>query len=142
MSVRRDWLLQQMGITQYRLRRPQALQGDIVVTIPPATRLLIVASVPPAQSEPLVADVLKSLMLTPQQVFTLTPDQLAMVNDINDCPRWYLGIQATENHKVALLTPALDTLYYDAGAKRALWQQICQYEQHFFTDSRRSIAGV
>ncbi|MCK8377235.1 DNA polymerase III subunit psi, partial [Erwinia amylovora] len=29
MSPRRDWLLQQMGFTQYTLRRPRALQGEI-----------------------------------------------------------------------------------------------------------------
>ncbi|OON40043.1 DNA polymerase III subunit psi [Izhakiella australiensis] len=136
MSSRRDWLLQQMGITQYRLRRPQALQGEIAVVVPPSIRLLIVADAPPMQSEPLVADVLKTLMLPPEQVFTLTPDQLAMVSDTTSCPRWYLGVEAAVDQPVTLASPALDTLYYDAGAKRALWQQICQHEQHFFTDSR------
>ena len=48
MSSRRDWLLQQMGITQYTLRRPRALQGEIAVTLPAETRLLIVAECRPA----------------------------------------------------------------------------------------------
>ncbi|SFN19225.1 DNA polymerase III, psi subunit [Izhakiella capsodis] len=136
MSSRRDWLLEQMGITQYRLRRPQVLRGEIAVVVPPSTQLLIVTDVPPAADEPLIADVLKALMLTPEHVFTLTPDQLAMVSTTLSCPRWYLGVDIANSQGITLASQALETLYYDANAKRALWQQICKYEQHFFTDNR------
>lgn len=47
MTSRRDWLLQQMGITQYQLRRPRVLQGEIAVTLAPDTQLIIVADAPP-----------------------------------------------------------------------------------------------
>lgn len=139
MSSRRDWLLQQMGITQYRLRRPQALRGEIAVAVPPSARLLIVADAPPTSAEPLVADVLKSLALTPEQMFALTPDQLAMLSHPSDCPCWYLGVAMPDAAPlVSLSSPALDNLYDSASAKKALWQQICQHEHHFFTDVRGS----
>ncbi len=34
MTSRRDWQLQQLGITQWSLRRPGALQGEIAIAIP------------------------------------------------------------------------------------------------------------
>lgn len=34
MTSRRDWQLQQLGITQWALRRPTALRGEIAISIP------------------------------------------------------------------------------------------------------------
>ena len=67
MAPRRDWLLQQMGITQWTLRRPTVLQGEIAVTLPAQTRLVIVAAPLPAPHDPLIGDVLHSLSLRPEQ---------------------------------------------------------------------------
>lgn len=33
MTSRRDWQLQQLGITQWSLRRPRALQGEIAISL-------------------------------------------------------------------------------------------------------------
>ncbi|RWR00917.1 DNA polymerase III subunit psi [[Pantoea] beijingensis] len=139
MSSRRDWLLQQMGITQYTLRRPRALQGEIALALPTDTRLLIVASVPPSTEDPLVSDVLRSLTLAPHEVVILTPDRLAMLPEERQCASWLLGVDETIAIKgVQLSSPALDELYHNADAKRALWQQICEYESDFFTHIERS----
>ncbi|NQF21955.1 DNA polymerase III subunit psi, partial [Enterobacter hormaechei] len=43
MTSRRDWQLQQLGITQWALRRPTALQGEIAISIPAHVRLVMVA---------------------------------------------------------------------------------------------------
>ena len=48
MTSRRDWQLQQLGITQWSLRRPGALQGEIAIAIPPHVRLVMVANDLPA----------------------------------------------------------------------------------------------
>ena len=134
MSSRRDWLLQQMGITQYKLRRPRALQGEIAITLPPDTRLLIVADIPPSTDDPLVSDVLRALAITPQQVVSVTPDQLAMLPPDRACASWRLGTEApVAQQGPKLSTPPLEALYFDAGAKRALWQQICEYDLDLFT---------
>lgn len=128
-----------MGITQYTLRRPRALQGEIAISLPADTRLLIIASAPPSAEDALVSDVLRALTIQAHQVFILTPDQLAMLPDDSQCASWRIGIDETIAVKGAqLASPALDELYHNADAKRALWQQICEYESDFFTHTERS----
>ncbi|MDR7343380.1 DNA polymerase-3 subunit psi [Pantoea alhagi] len=136
MSSRRDWLLQQMGITQYKLRRPRALQGEIAITLPADIRLLIVADIPPTTEDPLVGDVLRALAIMPQQVVSVTPDQLAMLPAERACASWRLGTDTpVAQQGPQLSTPPLEALYFDAEAKRALWRQICEYDVDFFTHS-------
>ncbi|WON77530.1 DNA polymerase III subunit psi [Serratia sp. UGAL515B_01] len=139
MASRRDWLLQQLGITQWTLRRPGVLQGEVAVSVPPNVRLLVVAQDLPDHHDPLFCDVLHSLDLIPLQTYSLTPEQAAMLPENTECNSWRLGV--AEPLAVAgaqLYSPALAELSQDAGAKRALWQQICHYEQHFYPDNGRS----
>lgn len=139
MSSRRDWLLQQMGITQYTLRRPRALKGEVSLSLPEQTRLLIVADVPPLLTDPMIGDVLRAMMVKADDVVVLTPDQLAMLPDDLPCASWCLGVEmpaALAGSHIA--SPVLAELYQNADAKRALWQQISQYESDFFTDTAGS----
>lgn len=139
MSSRRDWLLQQMGITQYTLRRPRALKGEVSVLLPEHTRLLIVADVPPPLTDPLIGDVLRAMLMREEEVMVLTPDQLQMLPDDTHCISWCLGLAApvaVGGSQIA--SPVLAELYHNASAKRALWQQISHYESDFFTDTARS----
>ena len=139
MSSRRDQLLQQMGITQYVLRRPRALQGEIAVTLPADTRLVIVAEELPDFQQPLVADILRALALDEAQVQMFTPDQIAMLPDDAQCTSWCLGLETPVSLAGTQLTsPLLAELSHSASAKRALWQQICQHESDFFTHPERS----
>ncbi|MCR0997117.1 DNA polymerase III subunit psi [Serratia rubidaea] len=138
MASQRDWLLQQLGITQWTLRRPGVLQGEVAISLPAETRLLVVAASLPAPDDALFCDVLRSLGLTPAQTYGLTPEQAAMLPEDAECNSWRLGV--TEPLAVAgaqLYSPALAELSHDAGAKRALWQQICHHEQHFDPDGGR-----
>ncbi|WP_368542299.1 DNA polymerase III subunit psi [Enterobacter soli] len=133
MTSRRDWQLQQLGITQWALRRPTALQGEIAIAIPAHVRLVMVAEELPALNEALIVDVLRSLKLTPDQVLQLTPDRVAMLPADSRCNSWRLG----EVDEVALAgsqisSPGLDTLKANPKARSALWQQICKYEHDFF----------
>ncbi len=139
MASRRDILLQQLGITQWTLRRPAVLQGEIAIRLPDDTRLLIVADPLPEQDDPLLCDVLRSLGLTPRQAYALTPERVAMLPEETQCNSWRLGI--SEPLAVAgaqLYSPALTGLYQDASAKRTLWQQICHHEADFYPDASRS----
>lgn len=134
MTSRRDWLLQQMGITQYQLRRPRVLQGEIAVNLTPETRLVIVAEIPPDLHHPLVSDVLHALHLQPGRVVTLTPERLDMLPDALDCAGWLLGINRSHPFNgVALNSPSLSELTSSGAAKRALWQQICDHDSDLFT---------
>ncbi len=68
MTSRRDWQLQQLGITQWALRRPGALQGEIAISLPAHVRLIVVAEELPALNEPLMRDILRALTVSPDQV--------------------------------------------------------------------------
>jgi len=137
MASRRDTLLQQLGITQWTLRRPAVLQGEVAVSLPAETKLLIVADVPPAEDDPLVRDVLRSMALAEPQVYRLTPEQVTMLPEDTRCNIWRLGLsEPLTLAGTQLSSPALAELYQDASAKRALWQQICENEQHFYPDAR------
>ncbi|WP_213990508.1 DNA polymerase III subunit psi [Sodalis sp. dw_96] len=132
MTSRRDWLLHQLGITQWTLRRPAALSGEVAVVLPPEVRLLIVAEAPPPPGHPLVDDVARSLGLSLRQLYQLTPEQVAMLPEETRCHSWWIGLEATRSLSgVSLTTPPLAGLQGNAAAKRDLWQQICRYEQDF-----------
>ncbi|WP_413725515.1 DNA polymerase III subunit psi [Sodalis sp. RH16] len=132
MTSRRDWLLHQLGITQWTLRRPAALSGEVAVVLPPEIRLLIVAEAPPAAEHPLVGDVARSLGLSLHQLYRLTPEQVVMLPSETRCHSWWMGLEATRSLSgVSFTTPPLAALLGNAAAKRDLWQQICRYEQDF-----------
>lgn len=133
MASRRDRQLQQLGITQWALRRPAALQGEIAISLPAHIRLVMVAQSLPALNESLIADVLRALKLGADQVLQLTPDRVAMLPPDGRCNSWQLGVMeeiALEGGNLA--TPALDELNANPAARRALWQQICEHEHNFF----------
>jgi len=142
MASKRDWLLQQLGITQWALRRPGVLQGEVAVSLSPEVRLLIVAQAFPDPQDPLFCDVLLSLGLTPAQTYGLTPDQVAMLPEDTECNSWRLGVdEPLAVVGAQLYSPALAELSQDTRAKRALWQQIYHHEKYFYPDSGRSDYG-
>ena len=133
MTSRRDWQLQQLGITQWALRRPTALQGEIAISIPAHVRLVMVAEELPALNEPLIGDVLRSLKLTTEQVLQLTPDRVTMLPSDSRCNSWRMGdIDGVSLEGSQICSAALDELKANPKARSALWQQICEYEHDFF----------
>ncbi|WP_312687082.1 DNA polymerase III subunit psi [Kosakonia sp.] len=133
MTSRRDWQLQQLGITQWTLRRPAVLQGEIAISLPAHIRLVMVAPTLPALTEPLVSDVLRALTVTADQVLQLTPDRVAMLPPESQCNSWLLGI----NEPLTLAGAQVSTASYEElrgnpAARAALWQQICEHEHDFF----------
>ena len=131
--LRRDWLLQQLGITQWELRRPAALQGEIAVSLHENVRLLMVAEALPDLNDPLVNDVLRSLNLDAQQVMQLTPERAAMLPGDSRCNSWRLGVsEPLPIPGAQLATPELNELYENGAARQALWLQICEHENDFF----------
>ena len=108
MTSRRDWQLQQLGITQWSLRRPGALQGEIAISIPAHVRLVMVAAQLPALTEPLMSDILRALTVSQDQVLQLTPDRVAMLPQGSRCNSWRLGTDAP-------LVDAIDEALYRHG---------------------------
>ncbi|WP_312456254.1 DNA polymerase III subunit psi [Pseudescherichia sp.] len=133
MISRRDWQLQQLGITQWSLRLPTALQGEVAVSLPAHIRLVMVSSTLPALSEPLVGDILRALTITPDQVLQLTPDRVAMLPPESRCNSWLLGTdEALTLEGGRVHSPAFDELRTNPAARADLWRQICEYEHDFF----------
>lgn len=136
MTVRRDWLLAQMGIAQYRLRRPEALHGEVVIRLRPETRLLIVSSEVCQAQDPLICDVLRAMSLTASQVVFLSTEQVALLPQPLSCVLWFLGIQPKQHYVASQIeSPALTVLSQQAQAKRQLWQQICNYDHYLFSSA-------
>lgn len=136
MTSRRDWQLQQLGITQWSLRRPGALQGEIAISIPAHVRLVMVAADLPALNDPLMSDILRALTLSPDQVLQLTPDRVTMLPQGSRCNSWRLGTEEPlllEGAQVS--TPAFNEIRVNPTARAALWQQICAYEHDFYPQS-------
>ncbi|MEN3753548.1 DNA polymerase III subunit psi [Mangrovibacter yixingensis] len=136
MTSRRDWQLQQLGITQWVLRRPGVLQGEVAITVPSAVRLLIVARPLPELHNPFIQDVLRGLQLSAEQVMLLSPEKVDMLPSGSCCHIWWLGAPCPAAQPgVNLSSPGLDELYQDHQARRALWKQICQHEHDLFPDA-------
>ena len=136
MTTRRDWQLQQLGITQWSLRRPGALQGEIAISIPAHVRLVMVGETLPPLTEPLVSDILRALTLSPDQVLQVTPERVAMLPQGSRCNSWRLGTDAPLTLEGAqIATPAFDELRVNPTARAALWQQICTHDHDFFPQS-------
>ncbi|HCM6913947.1 MULTISPECIES: DNA polymerase III subunit psi [Klebsiella] len=133
MTSRRDWQLQQLGITQWSLRRPGALQGEIAISLPEHIRLVMVAETPPSLTEPLISDILRALSIRADQVLQLTPDRVAMLPQNSRCNSWRLGCETPLSLVGAQVsTPVFDELQSSAPARIALWQQICAHEHDFY----------
>lgn len=133
MTSRRDWQLQQLGITQWSLRRPGALQGEIAISLPEHIRLVMVAETPPSLTEPLISDILRALSIRADQVLQLTPDRVAMLPQNSRCNSWRLGCETPLSLAGAQAsTPVFDELQSSAPARIALWQQICAHEHDFY----------
>ena len=123
-----------MGITQYQLRRPRVLKGEIAVTLTPGTRLVMVTEQAPGLQEPLISDVLRVLNIQPAQVMTLTPEQLPMLPEQVDCAGWLMGVESEHPFNgITFTTAVFNELISSGAAKRALWQQMCNHDNHLFS---------
>jgi len=133
MTSRRDWQLQQLGITQWTLRRPAALQGEIAISLPAHIRLVIISATPPALNDRVISDVLRALTVQADQVLQLTPDRVAMLPPESRCNSWWLGVKEPQPLAGAqVVTPDFDELRNNPAARAALWQQICEHEHDFY----------
>ncbi|MBN6070462.1 DNA polymerase III subunit psi [Aggregatibacter actinomycetemcomitans] len=131
---RRDLLLQQMGISQWQLVRPEALKGAINIAVPEPVRLIIVSEDNPVQ-QPITQDLLRSLALDGAQVLNITFEQLDYLQVNHAVSYWLLHKNADEIHRTLsrLQQPlnvwqSVDLAGFkaDPQAKRQLWQQIQQ----------------
>ncbi|MGL4455510.1 MAG: DNA polymerase III subunit psi [Plesiomonas sp.] len=128
MSERRDWILQQMGITQWQLRQPAALQGDAAVRVDAQIQLIVVAAELPTGR--LFEDVLRTLQVTSEHVCHVRPAQYDFLHVEHACWLWLMGSEGVPLSGCRqLYSAALSTLVDSDVAKKQLWQQIVGYER-------------
>ncbi|OCG07760.1 hypothetical protein A9G13_05985 [Gilliamella sp. wkB178] len=126
-----DWYLKQCNITQYVLRNPAVLKGEIATQIGDDIRLIVVAKQPPTQK--IYYDILKAIQLSADQVIILTPSQLIMPTNEIQTVIWFIDVKPTDSwlHQLTIQTISLEQLASRPQLKRQLWQQLCQYENYF-----------
>lgn len=131
---RQDWYLKQCDITQYILRKPMLLKGEIATHISDDIRLLVVSEQKPTQK--IYFDILNAIHLSNDQVLYLTPSQLIMPASDLKTVIWFIDIEQnkTWQYPLTIQSTNLETLAHSPQQKRQLWQQLCQYENHFNTN--------
>ncbi|CDH31361.1 DNA polymerase III subunit psi [Xenorhabdus bovienii] len=135
--TKRDRLLAQLGITQWVVRSPKALQGELSVLIPDSTRLLIITYDHIDLSHSLFADIFTAMRIDVSSVYCITTKDVELLSESIHCPCWLLGVDITlSTQGISLRSPALNDLSLDGNAKRSLWQQIYHYEEYFSINSR------
>lgn len=131
MTERRDALLAQMGIDQYRLRRPEVLHGEVALAIKPTTKLVIVGLQRDEIHHPFMQDVLRSVAIETAYVLYLTVEQLPLLPQSLKCLLWFVGHEPQHRYaEQQLHSPPFTTLVNTAEAKRTLWQQFCDYDNN------------
>ena len=130
---RRDVLLQQMGISQWQLVRPEALKGAMNITVAEPIRLVIISQQNLLQ-QPVVRDVLRSLNLNSEQVLNITFEQLTYLQVNHKVSYWLLSQNTLKNDRTLSLPQPLNVWQSDdleefkqnPQAKRQFWQTIQQ----------------
>lgn len=130
---RRDLLLQQMGISQWQLRRPDVLKGAVNIAVAGHIRLVVIAEQQLNQKDSLLNDVLLSVEIKADDCLFLDFEQALHLNVQQPTNYWLLGKNSEKidrtlplcMHAVSLWqTTDLTDLKQDPAAKRNLWQQI------------------
>ncbi|PVX42926.1 DNA polymerase III psi subunit [Pasteurella langaaensis DSM 22999] len=133
---RRDLLLQQMGISQWQLRRHEVLKGAVTVPVANHIRLIIIAEQCVALAEPFFADVLRSVEVSSSDCLAINFEQAQHLNIQHSVYYWLLS---ENNEKIDRTLAQLQidpsqlwraesyaSLANQAPLKRALWRQIQQ----------------
>ncbi|SEQ71991.1 DNA polymerase III subunit psi [Basfia succiniciproducens] len=130
---RRDYLLQEMGITQWQLRRPDVLKGAINIAVEEHIRLLVIAECTLSARDFFIQDVLRSAEIKLQDCLFLTFSQAAHLTVQHPVNYWLLSDEQGIIEQTLTFctlqnslwqTPDLPRLKLDRRAKQALWKQI------------------
>ncbi|MGV6989809.1 DNA polymerase III subunit psi [Testudinibacter sp. P80/BLE/0925] len=134
MPARRARLLQQMGIDQWTLRRPQALKGAAAIAVAENIKLLLVSEQSPADS--LLADLYRALGIRAAQCLIINSEQLNRLKITHSPALWLVGETPELSGQTQTALQALphiqtddwQTLLQNPQAKRRLWQQLQQFQ--------------
>lgn len=135
--MRKYLLLNELGITKWQLVRPEVLKGYATIHIPTQIRLLMITPEKNNFStQPLLQDILLACQLTNEQVMWLTQNQLSRIKVEHTLIYCYWGELSTPvlshiDSKQCWQLPEFTQFCQSASAKKALWQKIQSYLNHF-----------
>ncbi|PFG55436.1 DNA polymerase III psi subunit [Vibrio sp. ES.051] len=131
MSINEKQYLHEMGISTWELVHPDRLIGYQApnVDLPSSCKLLLVSPVCPENETVILFEkILKSMKLTLDQAMHLEPERLSLLDKHELEWVWFAGCEATTLLNTKRLTsPLLKEIDGNNQQKRALWQQICSY---------------
>ncbi|MFZ7173131.1 DNA polymerase III subunit psi [Avibacterium volantium] len=129
---RHQLLLQEMGLSQWQLVRPESLQGVVNIPIDEQVRLVIISETenPPTA---LLEDILRSLDLKQNEYLAIHFDFIPHLHVSHEVHYWLLSENSEKIHRTlpycqkALSqwrSPDWQTFMASPQEKRKLWQQI------------------
>ncbi|PJG84481.1 DNA polymerase III subunit psi [Conservatibacter flavescens] len=131
--TRQDLLLQQMGITQWQLRKPEVLKGAVQVSVAENTRIIVISEHALNKSAVLFQDILHALNIHTDECLCLDFSQAQHLTTTNPLAYWLLSnnseqidstLRFCHNSTAIWQSPDWADFQQDPQAKRALWQQI------------------
>lgn len=131
---RRDLLLQEMGLNQWTLVRPERLHGAMGIEVGAHIRLVIVSE-QRLSGEPLLNDILLSLSLPKEAYLNINFAQLPHLSANHNLQYWLLNENSAEIDRTLPYCVRAERIYRSTDwqafkqsptEKRQLWQQIQQ----------------
>ncbi|WP_392562063.1 DNA polymerase III subunit psi [Orbus sturtevantii] len=132
-----DWYLNQLGVTQYILRKPTVMKGEASINIADNIRLIVISQSSP--SDKIFDDILKAICVKKEDCLILSPAQLFMPLEQLNHVIWFINENLPDSwcssssldEKAIIETTSLSQLASSPNLKRQLWRTLCQYENYF-----------
>lgn len=129
--TRRDQMLYQMGIQEWRLTRPECLKGVVNLPIDKKIKLIVISTMPLEQNHPLLKDIFQSLELSAENHLSVTKDLAVNLNLDHSVAFLCLGLEDDFQQQLKKQFPQskvwqsqrLERLNHGKN-KRQLWQQM------------------
>lgn len=135
MNKRRDLLLQQMGITQWQLVRPERLKGSVQLELAPSIQLVMLSDQAIDKRAVLFQDIFRAINIDPAHCLTLPFAQLPHLVSSRPLIYWLLSDDTKLSEQTQALCPAPRAIWQSPSwqslshrplAKRQLWQAMYQ----------------
>ncbi|QOI11296.1 DNA polymerase III subunit psi [Blochmannia endosymbiont of Colobopsis nipponica] len=128
---RYNWLLHNLGIVQWRLRRHLIVSNDVSITLPSYICLLLVTTdvLPMLGTHQFFCDVARSMSLSIEQFLILHPKQVRLISEeMITYHVWWMNVNPVRDFNgVVLNTPSLSIICNNPEVKKDLWKQINSY---------------
>ncbi|GAB6261552.1 DNA polymerase III subunit psi [Photobacterium sp. CCB-ST2H9] len=131
MQQRDIQILQEMGLTSWQIRKPDCFPdlSQPVIDLPESCQLLFVTSEALDEHDAwLFGNILRSMKLTPDQALALPPHALPDLGEHHLTWCWFAGCESVAPSDCHILhSAALSQMHDHPADKKALWQQICAF---------------